>query len=417
MGRVVAGRAQADRRSERQRAPEPTLAPATSPGPPPAPARGQREAPARGQPEAPARGQREAPAPRATRAQLVAFTLFVVCALGLLYFLLPRLLGFQATWNRLQQGNGWWLAVALGFEVLSFACYIVLFHAVFRPGHPRIGWRVSGQITLAGLVATRLISAAGVGGIALTAWALSRAGMSARTLAERMVAFLALLYGVYMLALVIDGIALYLGLWAGPGPFAITIVPALFAAIVITAFLLASLLPRDFDRLVGRWSGEGGRIGRLAGRLSTVPAAAAGGVRTAITLLRGREPALLCAVGAWAFDIATLWACFRAFGASPHRGVIVMAYFIGWTANALPLPGGIGGVEGGMIGAFVAFGVPVKTAVVAVLAYRALSFWLPMLPGAVAYLQLRRSVSRWRASARAADHTRAADHKPTPSYT
>jgi putative heme transporter len=129
-----------------------------------------------------------------------------------------------------------------------------------------------------------------------------------------------------------------------------------------------------------------------------VPAAAAGGVRTALGLLRRRDPALLCAVGAWGFDIATLWASFRAFGISPPGGVIVMAYFVGWIANALPLPGGVGGVEGGMIGAFVAFGLPVQEAVLAVLAYRAFSFWLPMVPGGIAYLQLRRNVSRWRVS-------------------
>jgi hypothetical protein len=30
------------------------------------------------------------------------------------------------------------------------------------------------------------------------------------------------------------------------------------------------------------------------------------------------------------------------------------------------------------------------------LAYRGFSFWLPTIPGAIAYLQLRRTVSRWR---------------------
>jgi uncharacterized membrane protein YbhN (UPF0104 family) len=50
-----------------------------------------------------------------------------------------------------------------------------------------------------------------------------------------------------------------------------------------------------------------------------------------------------------------------------------------------------------MIGAFSAFGVPVQLAVVAVLAYRGFAFWLPTLPGAVAYLQLRRTVARWQA--------------------
>ena len=78
--------------------------------------------------------------------------------------------------------------------------------------------------------------------------------------------------------------------------------------------------------------------------------------------------------------------------------VIVMSYFVGMLANALPLPGGIGGVDGGMIGAFTAFDVPVQLAVVAVLAYRGIAFWLPTLPGGVAYLQLRRTVAKWRES-------------------
>jgi uncharacterized protein (TIRG00374 family) len=73
-----------------------------------------------------------------------------------------------------------------------------------------------------------------------------------------------------------------------------------------------------------------------------------------------------------------------------------MSYFVGMIANTLPLPGGIGGVDGGMIGAFSAFGVPVQLAVVAVLAYRVFSFWLPTIPGAIAFIQLRRTVARWR---------------------
>ena len=73
-----------------------------------------------------------------------------------------------------------------------------------------------------------------------------------------------------------------------------------------------------------------------------------------------------------------------------------MAYFVGTLGNLLPLPGGLGGVEGGMIGALVAFGVDFNLAVLVVLSYRAISFWLPTLPGGVAYFQLRRTVARWR---------------------
>ncbi|MGO9794296.1 MAG: lysylphosphatidylglycerol synthase transmembrane domain-containing protein [Solirubrobacteraceae bacterium] len=336
------------------------------------------------------------PRVRFTRTRLYASSIFVVSVVAFLYFVLPKLLGLQDTWNRLAQGDVWWLAVALALETLSFVSYIVLFRAVFVDANSRIGWRESYQITMAGLAATRLFAAAGAGGIALTVWALGRSGMDVRTVARRMIAFMSLLYSVYMAALLIDGLGLYDGLLPGPGPFAITVIPAIFGASVIVLFGAMSAVPGDFDRLVARWTSGTGRAGGLARRLAAVPTAASSGIRTAVELLRSRDPALLGAPGWWGFDIATLWACFHAFGASPPKAVIVMAYFVGWIANTLPLPGGIGGVEGGMIGAFTAFGVNVETAVVAVLAYRAFSFWLPTLPGIIAYLQLRRTVSRWR---------------------
>jgi putative heme transporter len=70
--------------------------------------------------------------------------------------------------------------------------------------------------------------------------------------------------------------------------------------------------------------------------------------------------------------------------------------------NVVPLPGGVGGVEGAMIGAFLAFGVAGGLAVVAVLSYRAFAFWLPMVPGVLAYLRLRRTVREWEGSRRGA---------------
>jgi uncharacterized membrane protein YbhN (UPF0104 family) len=222
--------------------------------------------------------------------------------------------------------------------------------------------------------------------------------MEARIVACRMIAFMALLYGVYMGTLVIGGFGLYLGVFPGPAPFAITVIPAIFGAAVIVLFLAVSFLPGDFDRLVARGTTERNFVGRLARRVAAAPAAAAQGVRTAIFLVRSRDPYLLGALAWWAFDIGVLWACFHAFGAVPPKGVIVMSYFVGMVGNTLPLPGGIGGVDGGMIGAFSAFGVPVEVSVVSVLAYRGIAFWLPTLPGALAYLQLRRTVHRWQTS-------------------
>jgi uncharacterized membrane protein YbhN (UPF0104 family) len=337
----------------------------------------------------------EMPRVSLTRRQLLATVLFIVSAVVFMYFGLPRIVGLRHTWNRIQNGNVWWFGLGGALEVCSFLGYVALFRAVFVRGESRIGWRESYQITMAGLAATRLFASAGAGGIALTAWALRRSGMEARVAACRMIAFMVLLYGVYMLTLVIVGLGLYLGVIPGPAPFGITMVPAIFGATVIVLFLAVSLLPRDFDRLVRRWS-HGGRLGRFAGHVAAAPATAATGVRTALRLVRERNPHLLGAVAWWGFDIAVLWACFHAFGASPPKGVILMAYFVGMLGNTLPLPGGIGGVDGGMIGAFSAFGVNFDVAVVSVLAYRVFAFWLPTLPGAVAYLQLRRTVRRWR---------------------
>ena len=96
-------------------------------------------------------------------------------------------MGLRATWNRLRQGDAWWFGLAAVFEAASFASYIALFRVVFVRGAARISWRVSYQITMAGVAATRLLAAAGAGGIALTAWALRRSGMGPRVVASRMV--------------------------------------------------------------------------------------------------------------------------------------------------------------------------------------------------------------------------------------
>jgi uncharacterized membrane protein YbhN (UPF0104 family) len=362
-----------------------------------------------------------------TRRQAIAFAVFVLTVVGFLYFVLPKLAGVGTTLHHLEHGDGWWIAFGIVLELLSFAGYVVLFRAVFvttrtgssgayvAPGAPAaigphesigpvdsppapgpIGWSESYQITMAGLAATRLFATAGAGGVALTAWALRRSGMAPRLVACRMVAFMVLLYAVYAGSVLIDGLGLGTGLFPGGGSFALTIVPAIVAAILMTVVGAMALLPGDIERRLHRWASGSGRLAHWVARAVTVPALAASGVRTAIELIHERDPGLLGAVAWWGFDICVLWAMFHAFGSPPPFTVIWMSYFIGMLGNLLPLPGGLGGVEGGMIGAFAAFGVNLDLAVLAVLSYRAISFWLPTVPGAVAYFQLRRTVARWR---------------------
>jgi putative heme transporter len=340
--------------------------------------------------------QEEMPRVVLTRRRAIGFALFVATIIAFFYFVLPKLTNVGTTVHRIAAGDSWWIAIGVVLELLSFAGYVVLFRAVFVRDDSRIGWSESYEITMAGLAATRLFAAAGAGGVALTAWALRRSGMERRLVACRMVAFLVLLYVVYAGSLLIDGIGLGSGLFPGGGSFAITIVPAIVAALLFAAAAAVATLPGDIERRLAARASSSGRRAHWLAHAATAPALAASGVRTAFSLLRSREPGVLGALAWWGFDIGVLWAMFHAFGSAPPFTVIWMAYFIGTLGNLLPLPGGLGGVEGGMIGAFAAFNVDFNLAVLAVISYRAISFWLPTLPGAIAYFQLRRKVAQWR---------------------
>jgi uncharacterized protein (TIRG00374 family) len=344
--------------------------------------------------------EEEMPRLRVTRRMLVIGFIFVVAALAFLYFVLPQIAGLDETWHRIEQGDPWWLALALAFTVLSFGGYVVLFEYVYVSAGSRIDLRTAYQITMASLAATRVFAAGGAGGIALTAWALRRSGMAARQVADSTVVFLVLTYVVYMGALVILGLGMYAGLLPGSAPIGVTLVPAIFGLVCFAVFLLLALVPADVERRMQDWAcrHEHPRLARVAGRLATFPAAVSTGVRQSIRHVSHFDPALLGSIAYWGFNIAVLWACFHAFGEAPTWTVIVMGYFVGMLGNLLPLPGGVGGVDGGMIGAFAAFGVDFGLATVAVLTYRGFAFWLPTIPGAIAYFQLRKTVRHWRRS-------------------
>lgn len=342
-------------------------------------------------------GEEEMPRMRLTRRRAIAFCVFVLAAVAFLYFVLPQIGSVREAWERVSAGNRAWLAAALGFQVLAIGSYVALFHGICVPRETRLTHRDSYVITMASLAATRLFAAAGAGGVALTAWSLRRSGMSRREVAERMIAFLVLLYGVYMLAILVCGIGLRVGLFPGRAPFAMTVIPAIIGAAAIVVVLPLALVPDNFERRIELLAASRPRAARWLRRLALGPASMRGGVRFAIAKALRPDWALAGAVTWWAFNILILWASFRAFGEPPPAAVLVQAFFVGMLANLLPLPGGIGGVDGGMIGALVAFGVQAGPAVLAVLSYRLFAFWLPTVPGVIAYFQLRRRVQQWRA--------------------
>ena len=338
------------------------------------------------------------------RRRLALGVLAMALAVVAIYILLPQVIGLEEALARLGTADPVWLTVAVAFMVASFAAYGALFRGVLGGTRAdtvrrRLGVKASYEISVAGFAATRVFSAGGAGGIALTYWALRKAGMERRQAACRMFAFLVLLYTVYLLALVIFGILLRTGVLPGPGPVGGTIIPASVAGIVLALIGLIALIPGDIERRLGRMSGSNRRLGRWLGRLATVPATLATGVRTAIDYLRHPRRGALAVAGAlgyWAAQIGILWASFEAFGGDVLFAVLVQGFFVGMVANLLPSPaGGVGTIDAGMIGAFLLFEQPAEVVFPAVLAYRTIAFWVPIPPGVVAYFGLRRTVAQW----------------------
>jgi uncharacterized membrane protein YbhN (UPF0104 family) len=338
------------------------------------------------------------------RRQLISMALVFVLAVTAIYFVFPMVLGLDDALKRLGKATWYWIVIAVAFNVAAFAAYVALFRGILGGRaddelHRRLDVKASYQITMAGLAATRLFSAAGAGGIVLTYWALRKAGMPRRRSACRMVAFLVLTYSVYLLALVVFGVLLRTGVLPGESPVGGTIVPAAVAGAAIVLLGLVALIPGDFQRSLAGVGGDS-RAARIAKRLAAAPATLATGVRTAIDYIRHPRRGALAvagAVGFWAGNIGVLWASFEAFGGDVPFAVLVQGFFLGMAANLIPSPaGGVGSVDAGMIGAFVLFGVSSTIVFPAVLTYRVIAFWLPIPPGVVAFFQLQRTAAAWR---------------------
>ncbi len=347
------------------------------------------------------------------RRRLLSVAAIFVLGVLAIYLVLPKVVGFDESLSRINDAKWYWVAVAMVFCVGQFAAYVALFRGILggrtqSEVRRRLDTRASYQITMAGLAATRIFSAAGAGGIVLTYWALRKAGMPRRRSACRMVAFLALTYSVYLAALIVFGVLLRVGVLPGDNPVGGTIVPAGLAGVAVLVLGLVALIPGDVERRLSAVTGDT-RMARLAARLATGPATLSTGIRTAIDYIAHPSQGALGVVGAvgfWGAQIGILWACFEAFGGSVPFAVLVQGFFVGMAANLIPSPaGGVGSVDAGMLGAFVLFGVDSQIVFPAVLSYRVIAFWLPIPPGIVAFFQLRRTVARWDGERRAGGYT------------
>jgi putative heme transporter len=333
-----------------------------------------------------------------TTRRLIQTLVVVLVLLGAIYFLFPKLVGLGDSLSRLGEAEAIWIAVAIGFNVLAYATYIALFKAVVGGDVLRLRWAETYEINLAGVAATRLFSAGGAGGIALTYWALRKAGMERRDVARRMIAFVSLQYAFYPIALILFGILLRTGVVNGKSSVELTIIPAAIAGLLLIIGILITLIPPDVERRLTRFA-HSERSRHWLRNAAKVPATLAEGFRFARSLFAHPSKGGLAVIGAagyWAANIGILWASFHAFGVHVPLAVVIQGFFLGMVANLFPFaPAGVGAVDAGMIGAFVLFGIPEETVFPAILVFRLVSFWMPIPPGVFAFIQLRHTVHRW----------------------
>jgi uncharacterized protein (TIRG00374 family) len=349
-------------------------------------------------PEEPATGSATFELPIFTPRRVVHTVLIVLIVLVGIYFLFPRLVGLGDALGKLDDAEPVWVAIAIAFNVVAIATYVALFKAVVSGDALRLTWAETYEINMAGVAATLIFSAGGAGGIALTYWALRKAGMRRREVGRRMVAFLALHYVFYPLALIVFGILLRTGVMNGKHSVELTVVPAAVSGLLLICGVLVALIPADLGKRVARHA-HGERAQAIAAGIAKVPATVGEGLRFTLRLFASPSRgglAVIGAIGFWAANIGILWASFQAFGIEVPLAVVVQGFFLGMVANLFPFaPAGVGAVDAGMIGAFVLFGVPEETVFPAILVYRLVAFWLPIPPGIIAFFQLRKRVARW----------------------
>jgi uncharacterized membrane protein YbhN (UPF0104 family) len=307
---------------------------------------------------------------RSLRNGFITLILGGALILGLLVAV-PGLGSVATTVSHMKAG---WVIVAVVLEILSCASYVVAFLQVFE----RAPFRVGARVALSEEAFGAAVSLGGVGSLAVGGWLLVERGAPAGRVAERSAVLFLYTSAINVITLILAGLALAFGL-PGPSSPLLSVVPAAVGAVVLVLFLL---LPRYVDRLVQRVR---------PGRLHTLLTETAVSVRDTKRLMFHPDWRIIGAIGYLWFDIAVLFACFAAAGHVPPLAPVVLAYQIGYLSNFIPVPGGIGVLDGSLIGMLVLYGVGGTVAAAATLAYHAISLWVPAVWGTIAFVVLQKT--------------------------
>jgi uncharacterized membrane protein YbhN (UPF0104 family) len=306
-----------------------------------------------------------------------------------LYLLAPSLIEILSTAPRLRTIEPLWFLPMVALEGGSLTCMALVQRICLQTR--RLAPVLSSQI--AANAFARVVPGGGAAGAALQYSMLvdsgAAGGRAASALtAANLLSFATLLaLPVLILPAIVAGVPVASGLaqtaWLGAAGFA------------VMAAIGAPLLARDGPLLKTGHAVQAARNRALPGRrpLTDLP----------LRLVRERDlileavgaswwQALLASVGRWMLDYGVLVTALAAVGAEPRPAVVLLAYVGSQVLALIPLtPGGLGFVEAGLAGLLALAGVHAADAALATLAYRLVSYWLPLPAGGVAaYVHRRR---------------------------
>jgi uncharacterized membrane protein YbhN (UPF0104 family) len=300
------------------------------------------------------------------RRRLLTVVLLAVC-LGAVVAAVPDL---RPVVREIEEINPALVAAAVALELASCLSFVVIFRLFFEP----IPAPAAREMAWSQMGSGALLPGGGVGSLAVGGWLLHLAGMPTRQIVRRSSGLFFLTSAINVIVLGAGGLVLLLGIGPGPHDLLRAGLPvAASAAVVIVALGLPSVMRRVRGRLrAPAW---------LEDIATGIPAA-----RGALLRPNWR---LLGALGYLLFDIAVLWTTLAATGPAPPVAALAVAYLAGYLPNVLPIPGGIGILDAGLVGALGLYGLPLSHAAAAVLVYHAVAFWIPSLGGMLAYTRLR----------------------------
>jgi uncharacterized membrane protein YbhN (UPF0104 family) len=308
--------------------------------------------------------------------------------LAVAYVVLKLIPALSQALSSLEHVSWEWVLGAIALEVLSELGFVAAWDAIIDPQKllARHGARkrTDDDVAWTQLAGGLLLPGGAWGGVGVGAFILHRFGMPNKVIAEREFNLSFLNTAVDALALIVGGVGLATGIFAGEHDLLLTVLPAAVAA---TGIALALLIAH-------RASGHAARLRAKHPKIANAITALADAVDDTERLLfhRGAWTSVLGTLAYLGFDVLVLWTAFFAIHAHPQPGfaVVMMAYIIGALGGSIPLPASAGTV-GGMAGMLILYGVGHNAAIAAVLLHQAIGLLVPLVGGAVAYTILRRS--------------------------